>query len=297
MITDRDTERFFYGSLQLYGGVEDSLYQLAVDLLKRLPKNDAGDGSDVVLDADAFADRAREEFEHYRRLWPAFSAKAEVTHKVLGLMVSRGSLLINKSIKVSLPRVAPLLQHEVGTHLLTYYNGRSQPFRQLDSGLAGYEAFQEGLAVLAEYLVGGLSCSRMRQLAGRVVAVRQLIDGATFVDTFRKLEGDFAFQKLNAFKTSLRIYRGGGLTKDALYLRGLCQILAYLARGGELERLFVGKIAADHVPIIKELQFRKVLHDPPLQPRYLEDTAAARRLAVLRESKASVMDLIERDKL
>ncbi len=37
-------------------------------------------------------------------------------------------------------------------------------------GLAGYEETQEGLAVLAEFLVGGLSPHRLRQLAVRVVA-------------------------------------------------------------------------------------------------------------------------------
>ncbi|NIQ16470.1 MAG: DUF1704 domain-containing protein, partial [Candidatus Dadabacteria bacterium] len=68
-------------------------------------------------------------------------------------------------------RVEALLQHEIGTHALTYFNGLSQPFKQLCIGLSGYEELQEGLAVLAEYLVGGLSKPRLRLLAGRVVAV------------------------------------------------------------------------------------------------------------------------------
>ena len=51
----------------------------------------------------------------------------------------------------------------------------------------------------------------------------------------------------------MRIYRGGGLTKDAVYLRGLLQILRYLREGGELEPLFVGKVASAHLPLIFEL--------------------------------------------
>ena len=47
-------------------------------------------------------------------------------------------------------KAAALLAHEVGTHIVTYVNGKAQPFRQLYAGLAGYEAFQEGIAVLAE---------------------------------------------------------------------------------------------------------------------------------------------------
>lgn len=70
-------------------------------------------------------------------------------------MVSRGGLLIHRNTRLPASRVEALLQHEVGTHLLRYNNGRAQPFRQLYSGLAGYEALQEGHGVLAEYLSGG----------------------------------------------------------------------------------------------------------------------------------------------
>jgi len=52
--------------------------------------------------------------------------------------------------------------------------------------------------------------------------------------------------------------------------RGIIQVLEYLKRGGELDPLFVGKLALEHVPIIKELQWRKVLQAPPLRPTYLD---------------------------
>ena len=178
--------------------------------------------------------QARAEFEYYRNVWPDFSPKAEVTGRVAGIMVSRNKLLINRNTALPASRVEALLQHEVGTHLLTYYNGRAQPFRQLYSGLAGYEALQEGLAVLAEYLVGGLDRPRMRQLAARVVAARQLIEGASFVETFHTLHHTFGLPQHSVFRTTMRIHRGGGFTKDAIYLRGLRQILDYVGRGGRV---------------------------------------------------------------
>ena len=113
--------------------------------------------------------------------------------------------------------------------------------------------------MLAEYLVGGLSRPRIRLLAGRVIAAHCLITGASFIETFRTLHDGFGFNQRIAFTTTIRIYRGGGLVKDAVYLRGLVKLLKYLERGGELEPLFVGKIATDHIPIIRELQYRHVL--------------------------------------
>ena len=244
------------------------------------------------MNADAFAKCAEAEFEFYRQMCREFKAKTQVSSDVNGLIVSRGKLLINADLSLPSSRVEALLAHEVGTHLLTYYNGRLQPFQQLYSGLAGYEELQEGLAVLAEYLVGGLSRNRMRQLAARVVAVWNLTDGASFVETFRALDNDYGFSKRTAYNITMRVYRGGGLTKDAIYLRGLKAILRYVQKGGDLNPLLIGKMAVEHIPIIKELQYRKVLNPAPLIPRYMQDAAAMERLERLRGTSSSVVDLV-----
>ncbi len=288
MLRDRDTPKFLYQSLQLFGGAKDDLLELATGLLDRLTPERPRSSKEAVVDADTFAKRVREEFEYYRRECPEFSATTKVTGDVAGLIVSRGRLLINKSLALSPARVEPLLAHEVGTHLVTYYNGRLQPFQQLYSGLAGYEELQEGLAVLAEYLVGGLTRSRMRQLAARVVAVRHLTEGASFVETFRVLERTYGFSQQVAYSITMRVYRGGGLTKDVIYLRGLRAILRYVSKGGNLEPLLVGKIAEEHIPIVRELQYRRVLKPAPIRPRYLQGEEPLSKLERLRNRKVSV---------
>jgi uncharacterized protein (TIGR02421 family) len=179
--------------------------------------------------------------------------------------------------------------------VLTYYNGRAQPFQQLYCGLAGYEALQEGLAVLSEYLVGGLSRPRVRMLAARVLAARHMVDGATFIETFRELDRTYDFERRTAFNTTLRVFRGGGLTKDVSYLRGLCQILEYLRKDDPFEPLLVGKIAVGHVGLIRELQYRGVLHKPPLQPRYMTRPDCLSKFEQLRNGM-TVFDLIEAKK-
>jgi hypothetical protein len=84
------------------------------------------------------------------------------------------------------------------------------------------------------------------------------------------------------------------LTKDAVYLRGLRQILDYVANGGNVEPLFTGKIAVQHIPIVKELRWRGVLVPPPLAPRYMNQPDSLLRLERLRRG-ASVIDLLEGD--
>src|SRR5439155_24088255 len=109
------------------------------------------------LGAAAFAEYARAEIEHYRRLSPRISAAVEIRADIPGLMVAFGNLLVGQRTRIARSRVEAALQHEVGTHLLTYFNGRAQPLRLLYTGLPGHDELQEGLAVLAEYMVGGLN--------------------------------------------------------------------------------------------------------------------------------------------
>ncbi|MBW2494782.1 MAG: flavohemoglobin expression-modulating QEGLA motif protein [Deltaproteobacteria bacterium] len=292
LLHDRGTPQFLYGSLQLYGGVDESLLNLAYEILNRVPPRSRDESPRGAIDAKAFAASAEKEIEHYRALYPKVRSRVEVRKDFSGLMVSRGNLLVGAQLKVPRSRVEALIAHEVGTHVVTYINGRAQPFRQLYVGLPGYDELQEGIAVLSEFLVGGFSRPRLRLLAARVLAVHRMVEGANFVEVFRELDRAHDFAQRTAFTVAMRVFRGGGLTKDAVYLRGLVDLLAYLREGGKLDPLLVGKLGAEHVPIVEELQWRNVLTAPPLKPRYLDDPAAIDRLEEIRRG-VSVLNLVK----
>jgi uncharacterized protein (TIGR02421 family) len=278
MLADRGTERFLLGSRQLYGSVDSGLLRTAEELLERVPATPTSESQGGSVRADQFLKRAEEELSYYRGLWDGFEGTARISDQVAaGLMVSRGELLIAANTRTHAARVDALLQHEIGTHLVTYFNGNAQRLTQMRTGFAGYDELQEGLAVLAEYLAGGMSPSRLRTLAGRVVGAKMLIDGASFVDTFRLLSR-YGFARRPAFNITIRLYRGGGLTKDVVYLRGLLAALAYFEEGRPLEPLFVGKIAAHHIPLIQELERRRIISPPQIMPRYLTRQDCQRRL-------------------
>lgn len=294
MLADVGTTRFVHGSLQVYGGAPSALLMLAHQLLSTLPPHTREESAGKQVGAYEFAKLATDEIAEYRKQYAAFRAKVSIREDLYsGLLASRDTLLVGRQVRIPARRVDALLQHEVGTHLLTYFNGQSQRFAQLHTGLAGYESLQEGLAVLAEYLVEGLSRARMRLLAARVVAAHQMIEGASFVDAFRLLCRTYGFPQRIAYTIAMRVYRGGGLTKDVVYLRGLVEVLDYLRGGGEVEPLLVGKIGLDHLPLVRELQHREVLRPAPLRPRYLDRPEVKQRLARLRYG-LTVADLLER---
>ena len=293
MILDVGTPQFLPGSLRAYGAPDDSLVALARDVVRLLDARPAPTEGGEVVGATAFAAAARAELEHYHAQSDLVPVEVEVRDDIPGsLMVSSGRLLVGSATHLDAERVDALLAHEVGTHVLTYANGCAQPLEQLRHGLAGYQDLQEGLAVLAEWLVGGLTAGRFRTLAARVLGADALVQGADFVETFRLLVDTAGLGDRAAFVVALRLYRGGGLTKDMVYLRGLRDLLAHLGRGGPFWPLFVGKIALRHLPAVEALAARGVLRPAPLRPRYADDPDALARLD--RAGRGlSVLDLLE----
>lgn len=282
---------FYYDSLQLYGVPDDDLVRLANQILAQT-KSHADDLHASCVSSEQVAAAAREHIDYYHQRLPDFQATVQVSDSIASaLMVAQDRLFISDRSAIRPERLEPLLHHEVGTHLLTYFNGRQQPLRQLYAGFPGYEALQEGLAVLAEYLVGGLSVGRTRTLAARVVAVRAMARGSSFLDAFSLLHDEHHLGPRAAFMTALRVYRGGGLTKDAIYLRGLRDLLAYLRQGHDLEPLYVGKISLEHVPLVQELRRRDIVQAPVLLPRFWGEPAHRQRLARCRD--LSLVQLLE----
>jgi uncharacterized protein (TIGR02421 family) len=296
MLSDIDTRKFLLGSRQVFGDAGRDLVTLAEEILVAIRPRTRGHGKVRKVPAQEFVELARKEIEGYRLSDPDFTPSVSVKDDFYsGLIVSYGNLFVGKRSAFIENRVDALLQHEVGIHLVTYHNGSAQPFRQLAVGLAGYDGLQEGLAVLAEYFSGGLDRDRLRLLAARVVGVHRLLQGATFLETFTELREKCDLPQRTAYLVAMRVYRGGGLTKDASYLSGLVEVLEYFRDGGEIEPLLVGKMAADHVPLINELRLREVLRPPPLRPRFFEYPGFSQKMAYVR-SGVHVLDLMKEEK-
>jgi hypothetical protein len=146
--------------------------------------------------------------------------------------------------------------------------------------------------VFAECAVGGLTRVRLRLLAARVLVVDAMINGATFIESFRMLREEYGYGLRGAFNLTARVYRSGGLSKDAIYLRGFQQVLDILAAGQDLTPFWFGKIAVRHIPVIEELSLRGLLQQPQVVPEFLARPDAQARIAFMR-TKPSLTELIQ----
>ncbi|WP_438755049.1 flavohemoglobin expression-modulating QEGLA motif protein [Pararhizobium sp. O133] len=283
LISARETGRFVEFSRALYGPVEPSLHRIALDILLKTEKFVHGDegGDDEAGIAGCFEveTAARDMIEQYRQQYTGFTAEIELRDDLpSGLLVSGERLLISRHTRMDRSRIHALLSHEIGVHLLTYFNGSAQGLRLFRSGLAGYEGMQEGLAVFSEYMAGGMTVGRLRLIAARVVACAAMLNGKPFPETYGMLVHEHGFAPSVAFNLSLRLYRGGGLAKDAIYLRGLLELLDHLKAGGALDPFWMGKISAAHFKVMLELSLRGLLKAPAIRPAFLTHPQAQARL-------------------
>ncbi len=292
MLIERESADFFYGSLQLFGGVENQLLDDAKNILDAVPanKNDEDENGEYY-DAKDFAELARQELRYLQQQLPQVKDRVEIKDTIDSMMVDKGVFYIPKKTRIKKKRAEALIQHEIGTHVVTFYNGINQPLKLLSSGIPGFEELQEGIAVLSEYLSGGLSAGRMKVLAGRVIAVDSLVNHHDFVKTFELLVDEYDFMPKHAFFIATRVYRGGGFTKDAIYLRGFLALLKYLKEGNSLEPLLIGKIRQNYLPVVEELISRKVLKPLSIKPRYLTHKESLERLADIK-NKEIITELI-----
>ncbi|MBC7309528.1 MAG: DUF1704 domain-containing protein, partial [Tetrasphaera sp.] len=135
MLCARGTPEFRDMSVELYGAVTPALYERASALLLVVDPPDPGAGT---LTAEEFRDLAEQELDHYRELDPDIGLHVEMRDDVSGVLCQGTTLLISSQSTIASRRAFALLQHEIGTHLITQVNGSRQPMTVLGTGLAGY---------------------------------------------------------------------------------------------------------------------------------------------------------------
>ena len=163
------------------------------------------------------------------------------------------TLVLNTNHTYSDNEIAVLTNHEIGVHMVTTMNGLLHPLKIFSHGFPNNEETQEGLAVFAEYMSNNLTIKRLKELAYRVIAVDSLAKGYSFSRTFRLLHNQYDLDREEAFYITVRVHRGGGFTKDYLYLTGLKKVYDYYHSGKDLSLLLTGKVSLEYVDDIESL--------------------------------------------
>lgn len=250
-------KRFYYNSLRVYGSPTEKDVQNARFVLHFKDETKRPDTEKIYSPEDA-----KLYFEEYAQQYNFPLNIAYSTSIAADAMVSNNtqSLLIKKNARFSKNQLLTLAHHEIGVHLTTTYNGLLQPLKIFSNGFPKNVETQEGLAVFSEYMGGALTLKRLKELAYRVLASDSLIKGYSFSDTFDMLHGQYKLERDRAFTITMRVHRGGGFTKDSLYLSGLGKIYKRYKKGISMDPLLTGKVALEQEDTVIRWQQAGLAH-------------------------------------
>lgn len=257
LLTTIGTDNFVYNSLKYYGEPSPNDIDNARFILHL---NNEQYGRKIK---EFNADEAVQYFQAQAKKWK-LNCKIEKSAKIVAkAMVNneKALLLINKDAVFNQKELHAYAYHELGIHMLTTINAKKHPLTIFSLGLTGNTHTQEGLALYSEYRSGSLTIERLQTIALRVIAVQYMLKQGDFVKTFHTLLNEFDLERNFAFTLTIRVYRGGGFTKDHLYLKGFRDVLN-LAKDNSIDNLLVGKIGALDFGITNEIVERGMIVKP-----------------------------------
>lgn len=259
LISSINTPNFLYNSLRYFGrpsktDLQNAHYFLHLPDINGEPKRSPSLGVEEAMIS------FKSGLESY-----GFNSKIEKSKRVIAQVMvlnAKKTILFRPDAKFSRSQISALVEHEIGVHMVTTMNANQHELNVFNLGLPVNTMTQEGLAILSEYLSGNISMKRLKKLAFRVIIVDMMCNGADFIECFNYLIHDHSYDHDDAFSLVTRIFRGGGFTKDYLYLSGFVKILKFWQNGNDLNPLLVGKTSLGFYNTIDEMIQREMIEKP-----------------------------------
>jgi uncharacterized protein (TIGR02421 family) len=262
LMTSLGTDQFLYNSLLCYGEPDEVDIRNS-EFLMFTPDFTEGD-SEPIYDAEYAKGIFEQSMAKYNLNYPiVISSKI-----VAGAMVdsSKKQILLHPHRKWTRMEVEALVHHELGVHALTTENSYDQPLEIFKLGLPGNTETQEGLAILSEYQSGNLTLKRLKTLALRNIVTKKMLRRESFSSVFEMMVDEYDLSEEDAFRIVARVYRGGGFTKDHLYLKGFQKAVSLFQANVSFESLYIGKTGFDDLDLLDELIERRILPKPKRLP-------------------------------
>lgn len=162
---------------------------------------------------------------------------------------------ISKAVTWDYANLDCVFAHEIDGHVIRALNSHRQKDLIFRENFPFYIKTEEGLACyLGDYLSenGGLSKKHhaIKYLAGYFAKTH------SFRETYEFLL-DYGFTKELAFQRTFRLKRGfadtgvpGVFAREAMYYEGMLEVKNYLDKGGDIRKLYAGKVGLDHLDSI-----------------------------------------------
>jgi hypothetical protein len=194
---------------------------------------------------------------------------SENTDFYIRIQSSKKNIIVSKRFNWDFCDFDNTLAHEIDGHVIRAVNAQKQENPLFQKPLPFYIKTEEGLAsFLGDYISTTADISRKHH------ALKYLAGHLALTNSFRKVFNylvDNGFTKDLAFQRTFRLKRGyedtsapGVFAKEAMYYEGMIEVKDFLDSGGEVKKLYAGKIGLtdlEYIPIPKEIIIPERLKD------------------------------------
>jgi hypothetical protein len=227
------------------------------------------------------ADTAKKRFEHILAEYGLHDWQVVIRQgMVADCAVGDKKVIIREGALFTETRLQSLIAHEIETHAITAENGGVQPYEIFRRGLAHYIDTQEGLAIWNQNRVLPLGNEKRFRHALNVLGVEYALTHS-FAELRHFLEDELKMDARRALMKAVDMKRGisqtaehGAFTKSLVYFRGLKRIEAFVQSGGDLRRLYIGKITVEDIDLLAQIDGLK---PPVILPHFLRTPTEKRR--------------------
>lgn len=269
LLSALNSNKFMYNSLRYFQRPSKKDIRNA-EYLMHLPAVPFESKNPPLVPMEEVVDKFRNALEAY-----GLESRIEISNRIISqamVLNSQKTIKLRQDANFTEKQVNALIEHEIGVHMVTTENSSNQQLKIFNIGLPVNTETQEGLAILSEILSGNITLDRLKKLALRVLVVDMMCTGASFNEVFKFLHYDHKVGRDEAFTITTRVFRGGGFTKDFLYLSGLVKIMRFWREGNDLTPLLVGKTSLEYYDLISEMIEREMVDKPVFKTKSLTKT-------------------------
>lgn len=265
-----DARAFTDACSALYGQPTSVLLSAAASVLR------GQQACDIQLPENMMtAEKAMPLFEDVLSRYGLHDWRVEIRDSIVArITVGSKSVYLRRDAQFAKDDIQGLIAHEIETHVLTSENGLHQPYDLFRRGFANYMDTQEGLAVYNQNRFLSPHHEKRYGPARNILGTAFALEHS-FADTRQYLQEELGYDAEKALTKAIDMKRGlihtaepGGFTRGVVYFRGLRAIEHYVIEGGDLRRLYIGKIALEDLPLLEQIPGLKA---PLILPEFLRE--------------------------
>jgi uncharacterized protein (TIGR02421 family) len=247
-------DEFTKYSIKIYGEPDKNLVKKACDItLKKIKRTNI---PKKLLSS-------KKAIEEFRKIFLQLNLKWRVIEKDIAsnalVIPSKRTFVIKKDAFFSKKTIKRFIVHEIYAHVLRTEFGLRQPYKVFSTGLANYEATEEGLALYKEKKAKVMDKNILQAYAHRVLAVNKALK-SDFSQTFHFIK-KYIPEDEKAWDLTVRVKRGlkdtskkGSFTKDYIYLLGFFEVSEFIKNQSGLHLLHYGKINTKQALLIPSIE-------------------------------------------